>query len=134
MEARLQRAVDQLAKHFDDGELEKLANHILKMVKDKRKDQRLQLSQHVYCIPNSYKKLLKEFGQYTIDQAVEILDSWIENKQPMPGERPTKDSKDALRKGWNGHLTLRRWPIKKVQEEEEKATRNGINFKDYYGI
>jgi len=98
-----------------------------------QKEGRTRHRDYVWMKDTSYSKLIKEYEVELVQEAFDILNDWIEGKQPAPGQKPTAESKKAITNGWNSHLTLRRWVIKEAQKRQQTPS-DGFNFKDYYGI
>lgn len=108
-----------------------------KPVKSLEED-RVKITKYVHFKRETGIKMKQELGEKLWKTCVLILHDWVASKEPMPGERETKEFKDARRKAYNAAHTFRSWVIAKARKElsenanyyeqkyREQAQRNKI--------
>jgi len=78
---------------------------------------RVQVGLYVFLLPKKLDSYIETLGLNMTIKCIEKLENWIAVKEPMPGQKPTKEFKDRKAKGWNAAQCFASWVITAVRKD-----------------
>lgn len=86
---------------------------------------RHQFGEYVFLRPDTAKKYIKEHGKEFFQLSCKILNAWVGQQAPAPGERESKEFKERKRKAYNAAHTFNAWVFGEAKRQQNKAAMDG---------